>query len=120
MASVDVTRIASNIGALNALNSLTTINKQLALHQTRLQTGKRINSAADDPAGLTIATKMLARSEGMKVALDNIGDAKNMLSVAEGGMSKINDILVIKCANHNSVQITGQYSCRIRNSFTSF
>ena len=94
MASVDVTRIASNIGALNALNSLTNINSKLAMHQTRLSTGKRINSAMDDPAGLTIATKMLARSEGMKVAMDNIGDAKNMLSVAEAGMSKINDILV--------------------------
>lgn len=94
MASVDLTRIASNIGALNALNSLENINKSLSTHQTRLSTGKRINSAADDPAGLTIATKMLARSEGMKVALDNIGDAKNMLSVAEAGMSKINDILV--------------------------
>lgn len=94
MANVDVTRIAGNIGALNALNSLQTINKQLALHQTRLSTGKRINSAGDDPAGLTIASKMLARSEGMKVALDNISDASNLLSVAEGGLSKMNDILV--------------------------
>jgi flagellin len=37
---------------------------------------------------------MLARSEGLKVALDNIGDAKNMLSVAEAGLGKITDILV--------------------------
>jgi flagellin len=94
MANVDVTRIAGNIGAMNALNSLQTINKALAKHQTALQTGKRINSAADDPAGYTIATKMMARSEGLKVALDNISDASNMLSVAEGGLSKINDILV--------------------------
>lgn len=94
MAFVDVTRIASNISPLNALNSLTIINKQLALHQTRLSTGKRINSAADDPAGLTIATKMLARSEGFKVALDNIGDASNMLSVAESGLSKMTDIMI--------------------------
>lgn len=95
MANVDVTRIASNIGALNALNSLQQINSKLAVHQTRLSTGKKINSAADDPAGLTIATKMLSRSEGMKVALDNISDASNMLSVAEAGLSKMNDILVI-------------------------
>jgi flagellin len=94
MANVDVTRIASNIGALNALNSLQSINAKLALHQTRLSTGKRINSAMDDPAGLTIATKMLARSEGLKVSLDNISDAKNMLSVAEGGLSKMTDIIV--------------------------
>ena len=94
MATVDVTRIASNIGALNALNSLQTVNTKLAMHQTRLSTGKRINSAADDPAGLTIATKMLARAEGLKVALDNISDAKNMLSVAEGGLSKMSDIII--------------------------
>ncbi len=93
MATVDVTRIASNIGALNSLNSLMNINNKLATHQTRLSTGKRINSAADDPAGLTIATKMLARSEGLKVTLDNIGDSKNMLSVAEGGLSKMTDII---------------------------
>ena len=40
MANVDVTRIASNIGALNALNSLQSINAKLAMHQTRLSTGK--------------------------------------------------------------------------------
>jgi flagellin len=94
MSNVDVTRIASNIGALNALNSLTSINKKLATHQTAISTGKRINSAADDPAGLTIATKMLARSEGLKTALNNLSDASNMLSVAEAGLSKMNDILV--------------------------
>jgi len=93
MATVDITRIASNIGALNSLNSLMTVNNKLAMHQTRLSTGKRINRAADAPAGLTIATKMLARSEGLKVTLDNIGDAKNMLSVAEGGLSKMTDII---------------------------
>jgi flagellin len=94
MAEIDITRIAGNIGAMNALNSLANINKQLSVHQTRLSTGKRINSAADDPAGLTIATKMLSRSEGLKTALDNIGDAKNLLAVAESGMGRVNDILV--------------------------
>jgi len=93
MAQVDFTRIASNIGALNALNSLRNVNNKLALHQTRLATGKRINSAMDDPAGLTIANKLNARNEGMKTALNNIGDAKNMLAVAESGLSKINGIL---------------------------
>lgn len=94
MASSDISRIAGNIGALNALKSLEDINSKLALHQSRLSSGKQINSAADDPAGLTIATKMLARSEGLKTATSNIGDALNMLSVAEAGMGKMNDILV--------------------------
>ena len=94
MSSIDVTRIRGNVGAMNALNSLKQINDQLAIHQTRLASGKQINSASDDPAGLSIATRMLSRSEGFKVALNNIGDAKNLLSVAESGMSNINDILV--------------------------
>ncbi len=94
MADNDVTRIAGNIGAMNALNALTVINKQLSVHQSRLASGKRINSAADDPAGLTIATKMMARSEGLKQAYSNIGDAKNLLAVAESGLGRINEILV--------------------------
>ncbi len=94
MADNDVTRIAGNIGAMNALNALANINKQLSVHATRLSTGKRINSAADDPAGLTIATKMLSRSEGLKQALSNIGDAKNLMAVAESGMGRLSDILI--------------------------
>lgn len=94
MPNTDVTRIASNIGALFALNSLQNINKQLSTHQTRLATGKRINSAEDDPAGLSIASKLLARSEGLKVANDNIGDTKNMMAIAEGGLGAMNDILI--------------------------
>ncbi|MCB0194751.1 MAG: flagellin [Anaerolineae bacterium] len=94
MANADFTRIATNIGALNALNSLRNVNNKLGMHQQRLATGKRINSAADDPAGLTIATKLNTRSEGLKQALSNIGDAKSLLSVAESGLSRINDIMV--------------------------
>lgn len=94
MATSDVARIGSNIGAMFALNSLQSINNKLTVHQQRLATGKRINSAADDPAGLSIASKLLARSEGLKVANDNIGDARNMMSVAEAGLSKMNDILI--------------------------
>lgn len=94
MAQADFTRIASNIGALNALNSLKDVNNKLAVHQQRLSTGKRINSAGDDPAGMTIANKLQARSEGLKTALNNIADSKNLLSVADAGMSKMNGIMV--------------------------
>ena len=93
MAQADFTRISSNIAALNTLNSLRNINNKLGTAQLRLATGKRINEAADDPAGLTIALKMAARNGGLKAALGNIGDAKNMLAVAEGGLSQIADIL---------------------------
>ena len=79
---------------MNSLWALQSINKQLGLARTRLSTGKRINSAADDPAGLTIATKLDSRSQGLKVALGNIGDAKNLLAVAEAGVGRITDIIV--------------------------
>jgi len=93
MAQVDYNRININIGALQALNALNDINRRLAVHQTRLATGKRINSAADDAAGYTIANKLLVKAEGIGVALDNIASAKNLMTVAEGHLNNINDIL---------------------------
>jgi flagellin len=94
MATVDLTRIAGNIGALNALNSLQYINTQLTTHQTRLATGKQINEAADDPAGMSLATTFDVRREGLQTALQAIGDGQNLMSNMEGGLTKIQDILV--------------------------
>ena len=87
-------RIATNIGAMNAYNALTTINHQLQVAQLQLATGKRINSAGDDPAGYTIGTKLQARSAGLSQALTNVGDAQSVLSTAEGGLQAINNILI--------------------------
>jgi flagellin len=94
MANVDVTRIAGNIGALNALNSLQTVNSKLAVHQARLASGKRLMEAADDPAGMSIATSFDVRRQGIATTLASIGDTKNLMSTAEGGLKKIQDILV--------------------------
>jgi len=94
MANVDVTRIAGNIGALNALNQLQNINNQLAIHQARLASGKQIMSAADDPSGMSIATTFDVRREGMNTSLKAIGDSKNLMATMEGGLTKIQDILV--------------------------
>jgi len=94
MANVDVTRIAGNIGALNALNSLSNVNNQLAVHQARLSSGKALVSAADDPAGMSIATSFDIRRAALGTTLNAIGDAKNLLSNTETGLSKIQDILV--------------------------
>ncbi len=87
-------RIATNIGAMNAYNALNSINKQLQSAQLELATGKRINSAGDDPAGYTIGQKLQARSAGLSQALTNVGDAQSILSTAEGGLQAINNILV--------------------------
>src|SRR3990167_755054 len=87
------TRINTNINALNALKSLSDVNTQLSVSQLRLATGKRINTAADDAAGFTIAKKFNARSQGFGQAVANIGSAKNLMSVAEGHLNNILDIL---------------------------
>lgn len=94
MANADLSRINANIGALNALNALREVNAKLALHQLRLATGRRINSAGDDPAGMTFAKKLDSRARGLAVARDNIGDVQGLMSVAEGGIQNISEILI--------------------------
>ncbi len=94
MAAGDANRIGTNIGALNGLNSLMAINKKLALSQLRLSTGKRINEAADDPSGYSIANSFDKRARGLQVALDSVGTASNALAIAEGGLNNINQILL--------------------------
>jgi len=94
MAQASGFRINTNVSALNAYNALMDINKQIGSHQLALASGKRINSVADDPAGFTIARKLQARSLGIGQALNNVGDAKSVLSTAEGGLQNISDILI--------------------------
>ncbi len=94
MAFSQGTRINTNIAAMNAYNALNDINRELGVHQLRLATGKRVNSVSDDPSGYTIAKKLQARSRGLAQAINNVGDAKNVLSIGEGGLQKINDLLV--------------------------
>ncbi len=93
MASANLSRINTNIQALNALNALNKVNSKMSMHQLRLATGKRINSASDDAAGFTIASKLKVKSDGLGTALDNIGSAKNLMTVAEGHLTNIQDIL---------------------------
>ncbi|MFZ0390250.1 MAG: flagellin [Calditrichia bacterium] len=94
MAFYTGSRINTNVGALNALNALNAINSKVGVRQMRLASGKRINSAADDPAGYTLSTKLKVRSRSLSQAMNNVGEAKNVLSVAEGGLQNINDVLV--------------------------
>ncbi len=93
MAFGDLSRIGGNIQAMQALNSLNKINQELGIRQLRLATGKRINSAEDDAAGFVISKTLQHRGQGLSVALGNVGDAKSMLSIAEGGLDSILDIL---------------------------
>ena len=94
MAIGDSSRINTNIAALNALNALKNINRQLEKSQLKLATGFRINEVSDDPAGFVISKRLDARARGLAVALDNVGTVKNVLSIAEGGLINIQEILI--------------------------
>jgi len=90
---MSLTRINSNIQALKSLSALKQVNEKLNIHQNRIATGKRINSAAEDPAGYHLATKLESRKRGLDMALHNVKNAQNILNVAEDGYKNIMDML---------------------------
>ncbi len=79
--------------ALKAYNSLFVNTKELSTTQERLSSGKRINSAADDPSGFILARKLTVRADGLASASENIGNARNVLGVAEGGANSVSKLL---------------------------
>ncbi len=89
----DFSRIGTNVAALEAQKSLNAISSKIAVNQLRLSTGKRINTAEDDAAGFIIGKGLETRVRGLGQALSNIGDSKNVLAVAEGGLQSIVGIL---------------------------
>ncbi|MCX4194830.1 hypothetical protein OMR07_04015 [Methylobacterium organophilum] len=85
--------IHTNYSSLVTQTNLGKTNNALGTNQQRLGTGLRINSAADDAAGLQIATRLNAQSRGMGVAMRNTNDAVSLLQTAEGAFSEMTDIL---------------------------
>jgi flagellin len=85
--------IHTNYSSLVTQTNLGKTNNALGTNQQRLGTGLRINSAADDAAGLQIATRLNAQSRGMDVAMRNTGDSISLLQTAEGAFSEMTDIM---------------------------
>ena len=98
-------RINTNIMALNAQNKLTSNQSSVEKSIQKLSSGLRINSAADDAAGLAISEKMRAQIRGLSQAQDNAQDGISLLQTAEGALQQTTDILqrmrelVIKAQN---------------------
>ena len=68
--------VATNVGALSATKAASAVNKSMEVSMARLASGKRINSAADDSAGLAIASRLTAESRGLDMAARNAADAQ--------------------------------------------
>ncbi len=85
--------INTNVKSLVARDAMTINNRALSTAMERLSTGKRINSAADDAAGLSIGTRMDAQVKGLNMAIKNANDAISVTQTAEGAMQEVTSIL---------------------------
>ena len=89
-----MTVINTNVSALRAQNSSRVAERNQAQAMERLSSGKRINSAKDDAAGLAVATRMQAASRGFTQAIRNANDGISLAQTADSGAGSISDILV--------------------------
>ncbi len=85
--------INTNVKALVAQNALTVNNRAMSKSMEQLSTGSRINSAADDAAGLAISNKMTSQIRGLNQAVRNANDAVSMIQTAEGALGEVNNML---------------------------
>jgi flagellin len=90
---IDMTVIGTNIAAIRAGNASTAAGKMLTTAMERLSTGKRINSAKDDAAGLAIASTMTASIRGMNQAIRNANDGISLAQTAEGSLEEVANML---------------------------
>ena len=88
-----MTVINTNISAIRAANASTAAAKMLGTAMERLSTGKRLNSAKDDAAGLAIATSMTAQVKGMNQAVRNSNDGIALAQTAEGSLGEVTNML---------------------------
>ena len=85
--------VATNIGALSANKSAAMVNKSMEVSMARLASGKRINSAADDSAGLAIAARLTSEARGLDMAARNAADGQALLNTAESAHKEVANIL---------------------------
>lgn len=85
--------INTNIGALGAAAAASAVNKSMETSMERLSTGLRINSSADDAAGMAITSRMEAAVRGMNQAIRNAMDTQALIDTAEGAQSETMNLL---------------------------
>jgi flagellin len=97
--------INTNLNSLNAQKNLSSSQSALATSMQRLSSGLRVNGAADDAAGLSIAERMTAQVRGMAVAGRNANDAISLAQTAEGALGSVGNLfqrmreLAVQAAN---------------------
>ena len=85
--------VNTNVNASIAQNALVRNERQMNTAMERLSTGQRINSAADDAAGLAISSRMTSQIRGLDVGIRNANDAISMISTADGALIEVGNML---------------------------
>ena len=85
--------VNTNIGASVAQAALMRNDRALGTAMEQLSTGKKINSAGDNAAGLAISTRMTSQIRGLSAAINNANDAISMVNTAEGALDEISNML---------------------------
>ena len=85
--------INTNIGSLNATRQLDGSNRELSVSMERLTSGLRINSAADDAAGLAVATNMTTQIMGTDMAVRNANDGISMAQTIDGASEEMTNMM---------------------------
>ncbi len=89
-----MTVLNTNVGALMARTYATRASDKMQTSMERLSSGLRINSAADDAAGLAVINKMASQLKGIKMAIRNSQDGISLVQTAESGMSQISSMIL--------------------------
>ena len=88
-----MTMINTNVGALLARTYAFRAAEKMQTSMERLSSGKRINSAADDAAGLAVANKMESQLSGIKMAIRNSQDGVSLLQTADGAFAEVSKLV---------------------------
>ena len=86
--------VRTNMAAIGAINNLNRTQGSLTNSLSKISSGLRINRAADDAAGLSVATRMNSDNTSLKQAMRNTNDGISMVQTAEGGLNELHNILV--------------------------
>ena len=89
-----MTVINTNVGALTARTYALKANDSMQTSMERLSSGLRINSAADDAAGMAVSNKMESQLRGMNAAIRNSQDGISLVQTAEAGMGEITNMII--------------------------
>ena len=84
-----MTAINTNTASLNAQYYLAKTNKDMESSMTKLSSGQKVNSAADDAAGLAIASRMTSQIKGLNMAIKNANDTVALAQTAESAMEAV-------------------------------